>query len=39
MALTTSDYAALYLVEWIFTLFAKSLPLEPVAWLWDRVLV
>eukprot|EP01052_Picozoa_sp_SAG31_P023738 SAG31_NODE_1976_length_6750_cov_8.060893_5_plen_194_part_00 len=30
---------ALYLVEWIFTLFAKSLPLEPVAWLWDRILV
>ena len=28
-----------YLVEWIFTLFAKTLPLEPTAWIWDQVLV
>ena len=29
----------LYLIEWIFTLFAKSLPQEPVAWIWDQVLL
>ena len=29
----------MYLIEWIFTLFAKSLPLDPVAWIWDQVLV
>ena len=28
-----------YLIEWIFCLFAKSLPLEPTAWIWDQVLV
>jgi hypothetical protein len=28
-----------YLVEWIFTLFAKALPLEPTAWIWDQILV
>ena len=29
----------LYLVEWVFTLFAKSLPQEPVAWVWDQILL
>ena len=29
----------LYLIEWIFTLFAKSLPQEPVAWIWDQILL
>jgi hypothetical protein len=29
----------MYLIEFIFTLFAKSLPLDPVAWIWDQVLV
>ena len=29
----------LYLIEWIFTLFAKSLPAEPVSWIWDQVLL
>lgn len=29
----------LYLVEWVFTLFAKSLPQEPVAWIWDQILL
>ena len=29
----------LYLIEWIFTLFAKSLPDEPVSWIWDHVLL
>jgi len=29
----------LYLIEWIFTLFAKSLPDEPVSWIWDQVLL
>jgi hypothetical protein len=27
------------LIEWIFTLFAKSLPDEPVSWIWDQVLL
>ena len=31
--------AQLYLIEWSFTLFAKSLPAEPVAWIWDQVLL
>ena len=29
----------LYLVEWIFTLFAKVLPEEPVGWIWDQILL
>jgi hypothetical protein len=27
------------LVEWLFTLFAKALPAEVVAWVWDQLLV
>jgi hypothetical protein len=29
----------LYLVEWVFTLFGKALPQQPLAWIWDRVLL
>ena len=29
----------LYLVEWIFTLYAKVLPAEVTAWVWDQLFV
>ena len=29
----------LYLVEWVLTLCAKSLPQEPVAWVWGQILL